>query len=122
VLYDKAKDEDLILSVQFHTYLYAVCRRLWLKQLQQRKKDPIFPNDKEEEALPEVEDALADHERKELQFEKLGQALQVLGSPCREVLTDFYTNRLSMQQIAEKYGYTNTDNAKTQKYKCLQRL
>jgi hypothetical protein len=27
-----------------------------------------------------------------------------------------------MEEIAEKFGYTNADNAKTQKYKCLQRL
>jgi hypothetical protein len=27
-----------------------------------------------------------------------------------------------MDEIAEKFGYTNADNAKTQKYKCLQRL
>jgi hypothetical protein len=27
-----------------------------------------------------------------------------------------------MDEIAEKFGYTNADNAKNQKYKCLQRL
>jgi hypothetical protein len=27
-----------------------------------------------------------------------------------------------MQQLAEMFGYTNADNAKNQKYKCLMRL
>jgi len=27
-----------------------------------------------------------------------------------------------MQDIAEEFGYTNAENAKTQKYKCLNRL
>ena len=27
-----------------------------------------------------------------------------------------------MQEIAAEFGYTNADNAKTQKYKCLLRL
>mgnify|MGYP007089529830 CR=1 FL=1 len=27
-----------------------------------------------------------------------------------------------MQEIAADFGYTNSDNAKTQKYKCLVRL
>jgi hypothetical protein len=27
-----------------------------------------------------------------------------------------------METIREKFGYTNADNAKNQKYKCLQRL
>lgn len=122
VLYDKAKKENFVLTAQLHTYLYAVCKRLWLKQLQQRHKDPIFPNKIEEETLPEVEDALEEHAAQEVQFKKLGQSLRQLGSPCREILTDFYSHGLSMQQITEKYHYTNTDNAKTQKYKCLQRL
>jgi hypothetical protein len=28
----------------------------------------------------------------------------------------------SMEEITEKFGYTNADNAKNQKYKCLKRL
>lgn len=122
ILYDKAKTDNFVLTAQFHTYLYAVCKRLWLKQLQQRKKDPIFPNKEENEASPDIEDALTNHENRELQFKKLSQALRELGSPCNEVLTDFYSHGMSMQQIATKHHYTNTDNAKTQKYKCLQRL
>jgi len=27
-----------------------------------------------------------------------------------------------MQEICERFGYTNADNAKNQKYKCLMRL
>ena len=50
--------------------------------------------------------------------ESLGQ----LGEPCRTILEDFFIRDFSMQQITEKMGYTNTDNAKNQKYKCLIRL
>ncbi|RZK15573.1 MAG: sigma-70 family RNA polymerase sigma factor, partial [Flavobacterium sp.] len=48
--------------------------------------------------------------------------LDHLGEPCKTIIQDFYIHNLSMQDICEKFGYTNTDNAKTQKYKCLQRL
>jgi hypothetical protein len=34
----------------------------------------------------------------------------------------FYFENKSMVQIGEQFGYTNADNAKTQKYKCLTRL
>ena len=50
------------------------------------------------------------------------KALENLGEPCKTIIQDFYIHNLSMQDICEKFGYTNTDNAKTQKYKCLQRL
>ena len=52
----------------------------------------------------------------------MNNSLIELGEPCSELIKDFYINKLSMEQIAEKFGYTNADNAKTQKYKCLQRL
>ena len=45
-----------------------------------------------------------------------------LGEPCRTILEDYYVNKLSMMEICEKFGYTNADNAKNQKYKCLMRL
>jgi predicted DNA-binding protein YlxM (UPF0122 family) len=45
-----------------------------------------------------------------------------LGEPCCTLIQDYYWQDLSMETIAEKFGYTNADNAKNQKYKCLQRL
>lgn len=48
--------------------------------------------------------------------------MENLGEPCKTLLKDFYVYKLSMDEISEKFGYTNSDNAKTQKYKCLQRL
>jgi DNA-directed RNA polymerase specialized sigma24 family protein len=49
-------------------------------------------------------------------------ALGELGEPCKTIIEDYYIHGRSMQEICEKFGYTNADNAKTQKYKCLQRL
>jgi RNA polymerase sigma factor (sigma-70 family) len=69
-----------------------------------------------------VEEDVEEHEEKDLQFVKMQSALDHLGEPCKTIIQDFYIHSLSMQDICEKFGYTNTDNAKTQKYKCLQRL
>jgi len=49
-------------------------------------------------------------------------ALQRLGEPCRGLLEAYYLQKRNMQDIADDYGYTNADNAKNQKYKCLVRL
>jgi len=58
----------------------------------------------------------------EQKYKIMDQSLLMLGEPCTTILKDFYLNKISMQEIADKMGYTNTDNAKNQKYKCLQRL
>jgi DNA-directed RNA polymerase specialized sigma24 family protein len=74
-----------------------------------------------QEYLP-VEDEVEQHNERDMQFTKMQSALQLLGEPCKTIIEDFYINNRSMQEICESFGYTNADNAKTQKYKCLQRL
>ena len=49
-------------------------------------------------------------------------SLGLLGEPCKTLITDYYVKHMSMEEIADKFGYTNSNNAKNQKYKCLQRL
>ncbi|HWK99756.1 MAG TPA: sigma-70 family RNA polymerase sigma factor, partial [Parapedobacter sp.] len=120
VLYDNVKRRDFALTSQLKTYIYAVCRRLWLKQL--GSKDRTFRDVAAYEDVIAVEEDLAVHEEKDLQLTMMEQALDELGEPCKGIIHDFYIANMSMQEICDKFGYTNSDNAKTQKYKCLQRL
>ena len=50
------------------------------------------------------------------------QAISHLGEPCKSLLEAYYLQKQNMQVIAASFGYTNADNAKNQKYKCLMRL
>ena len=120
VLYNKIKSGNFELSSKLKTYIYSVSRRIWLKKLTQQSKKSNNISDFEDVVAVEVDMEL--HEEKDKQFEKMQSALVHLGEPCKTIIQDFYINNLSMQDISEKFGYTNTDNAKTQKYKCLQRL
>lgn len=121
VLYEKATDTTFVLESKLKTYIYAVCKRLWLKQLYLNGKQEVVTGDPDiRESEPEIN--LQEHEEKEQLFDQMETALKKLGSPCKNLLKDFYERQMSMQEIADKYGYTNTANAKTQKYKCLQRL
>jgi len=120
VVYNKIQSGDFELTSKLKTYIYSISRRIWLKKLAQQSKKTN--NISEFEDVIAVEEDLEQHEAKDLQFDKMDSALQQLGEPCKTIIQDFYINNLSMQDISEKFGYTNTDNAKTQKYKCLQRL
>ncbi|WP_457287705.1 RNA polymerase sigma factor [Pedobacter sp. UYP24] len=120
VLYNKIKSGDFELSSKLKTYIYSVCRRIWLKKLAQQSRKTNNIADFEDVLSEDID--VEDHGQKEEQFNKMHSALIHLGEPCKTIIQDFYINNLSMQDISEKFGYTNTDNAKTQKYKCLQRL
>lgn len=125
VLYEKVRAGSFDLHSQLKTYIYAVGRRLWLKQLAQKSRYMVRDIDvdaTDATAAGQVGDDLVDHEERNRQFELMGESLGRLGEPCRTLLEDFYIRHLSMQDITEKFGYTNADNAKTQKYKCLMRL
>jgi RNA polymerase sigma factor (sigma-70 family) len=52
----------------------------------------------------------------------IAQCLDQLGETCRKVLMYYYFDEMSMQEIADKLGFANTDTAKTKKYKCKQKL
>jgi RNA polymerase sigma factor (sigma-70 family) len=120
VLYNKIKKGDFELNSKLKTFLYSVCRRLWLKRLSQMNRYGGDLHDFQDH-LP-VEDDVEEQGERDIQFGKMQGALGMLGEPCKTIIEDFYIHNRSMQEICESFGYTNADNAKTQKYKCLQRL
>lgn len=121
VLYEKARSGSFELNCQIRTYLYSVAKRLWLKKL--NKSDRRMANfDDANEMEIGVDDSVNEHEKKEAAFEMMRSSIDSLGEPCRSLLAAFYFNNKNMQEIAEDFGYTNAENAKTQKYKCLMRL
>jgi RNA polymerase sigma factor (sigma-70 family) len=117
--YERLSQQDFELTCKIKTYLYAVCRKLWLQRLAHRNK---FLRIEEGERVADVDEAMHEIEVRERNFSVMGQSLDKLGEPCRSILEDYYLKGLSMDKITEKFGYTNSDNTKNQKYKCLQRL
>ncbi len=120
VLYEKAKSGSFELHAQLKTYLYAVCRRLWLKRLAFNKRFSGDLANAPESIATEEDIELYEHRSQD--FDLMEQALQHLGEPCKELLESYYIRKRNMSEIAKEFGYTNAENAKNQKYKCLMRL
>jgi len=120
VLFEKARSGNFELNCQIKTYVYSVCRRIWLKRLQQYNRYSV-----QMESLAEVvsvEEDIEEHEKRDEEFLMLEKAVVNLGEPCKSLIEAFYFQKRNMQEIASQFGYTNADNAKNQKYKCLMRL
>lgn len=120
VLYEKSRLDSFQLTCQIKTYLYSVCRRLWLKRLQQLQR--FNPAVELKEEIVAVDEELELHEKKNDDFLLMEEAMGKIGEPCKSLLEAYYLQKKSMPEIADHFGYTNADNAKTQKYKCLIRL
>jgi RNA polymerase sigma factor (sigma-70 family) len=120
VLYEKAKSPDFELTCQIKTYLYSVSRRLWLKKLQHARR--IETQIENFDQLVPVEEDLDEHEKLTNQYLIMRTAMGKIGEPCKSLIEAFYVHQKNMNEIAGFFGYTNADNAKNQKYKCLVRL
>lgn len=120
VLYEKVRSGTFELNCQIKTFVYSVSRRLWLKRLQQQNRYSA-PGDSMETVVA-VDEDLEDHEQRNAEFEMMEKALSNIGEPCKSLLEAYYLQKQNMQIIAANFGYTNADNAKNQKYKCLMRL
>lgn len=119
VLYQKVQSGSFELNCQLRTFVYSICRRLWLKRLMHQNRYSLYEN---YDDVVLVDDEVEDHEQRNAEFGMMEKAMNSLGEPCRSLLEAFYLQKKGMQEIAASFGYTNADNAKTQKYKCLMRL
>lgn len=120
VVYEKAISGSFELNCLLKTYLYSICRRLWLKRLQQLQRYGSLIENIDETVV--VDEDLELHEKHNTDFILMENAMSKIGEPCKSLLDAYYIQKKNMQEIAADFGYTNADNAKTQKYKCLVRL
>ena len=119
VLYEKVQTGTFELNCQIKTFVYSVSRRLWLKRLMHQSRMAITDN---QEEVVAVDDEVEEHEKRNTEFSMMEKAMSGLGEPCKSLLEAFYLQKKNMQDIATSFGYTNAENAKNQKYKCLMRL
>jgi len=119
VLYEKVLSGTFELNCQIKTFVYSVSKRLWLKRLMQQNRFSIYDGHEE---VVSVDEEIEEHEKRNIEFIMMEKAMSGLGEPCKSLLEAFYLQKRSMQEIATGFGYTNSENAKNQKYKCLMRL
>ena len=119
IIIENARKPDFKLKSAFKTYLYSVCRNVWYANVRKRTD---FDKFKDYEQYIDVSATVEEKQKTEDQLSLIDACIERLGEPCKSLLLGFYHFRKSMQTLAEDLGYSNADHAKSQKYKCLQRL
>lgn len=120
VFYEKVSKDGVTLNCRINTYITSISKNLWLNRVKQLNKTARSIDDEFDKA--DTTKDVSSYIEKEQELERLMVALDKLGEPCSKLLKVFYFGKKNMQQITTEFGYTNTDNAKNQKYKCLNRL
>jgi len=112
VFWQKAVSGNLVLTSKISTYVYSICQNLWRKELDRKKR----LSNEEKDGVE-----YTDFDSKE-RARIIQECINDLGETCRNVLIYYYYDGLSMQDIADKLGFANTNTAKTKKYKCKKKL
>jgi len=119
VIYQKQQKENLLLSCSFSTYLYSVCRLLWLKQLEKRKQQ--YTVTEESGIYVEVNENILDifnlNEKYKLYQDHFGR----LSFSCQKVLELFLAG-IPLKEIANILGFKSEQYAKKRKYQCKEKL
>ncbi len=123
ILFEKAKSGSLELSCKLSTYVTAVAKNIWTNKQLEKKRLFVANYEIDEDALHlDISNDIQTFNILELHSKSLLQSLKKLGEPCTKLINSFYIQHKTMQWIADTFGYTNAENAKSQKYKCLNRL
>lgn len=121
ILYNKISLNQLVLTSSFKTYMYSVCRNLWLQKLNKRKA--IFDKLSDVEVFIDLpKDMLQEASIAETEMHRIIQ-IHFLSLPedCQKVLRLFIKN-IPLREIAGIMGFKTENYAKTRKYLCKQDL
>jgi len=119
IVYKRIRSGDLVLSCKFSTFLYAICKNIWIqerkKHLQRAEKlrrhtlevhDPGPADD------PLLQDHLTD---------LFNKHFEALSKDCQKILS-MYFNNFSIEDIRAAMNYKDLHHTADRKYRCKKSL
>jgi RNA polymerase sigma factor (sigma-70 family) len=118
VLYRKIRSGKFSLNCTLSTYIYSICRLLWLKELQRKGR---YQSSELEEVM-----CLSDGEDRSQGFEEIKKELFIrhfneLSKDCKKIL-NLYLNGIPVSEITKSMGFRSDQYTMERKYRCKQRL
>ena len=117
VIYQKIRDKGLVLTCTFSTYLFAVCKNIWMHDLRKNRYQPV--EDSKLDVLGE--DPEQDEEMQEKLKDLYRYHFSRLSKDCQEILR-LHFNRVPLADIQRILGYSSEHYTSDRKYRCKQSL
>ena len=108
VLLRNVSDPQFKIQHAIRTYLYSICKNLWLKQLNKKKKMGFVQSIDHEnkETVLIAEDTLEEKQAREKHHLRLEECMQQLKEDARRLLQLTFYQKLSDKDIAPLMGYS----------------
>lgn len=118
VLYKKVKSPDFKLTSSLYTFLYAICRNLWLKKLRKSGNEGVTLEGDVEYIDENVEE---EELTREAQYQLYRKKFRELGEGCRKLLQLSMAGK-RMREIVAQLGMSSEQYARKRKFQCKQQL
>ncbi len=119
IIYNKSNKNDFSLDCDFATYLYSICKILWLKELRKKKNEKS--NNKELQDFLKYQDDIIGSDGVSEKYAVYYKYISKLDYDCQKILRLFYDG-VNAQEIANIMGYKNDQIARSKKYKCKEKV
>lgn len=119
ILVRKLRQENFVLTASLKTYIMAIAKNIWLKQLNAkavRQRETILYNDA---FFASINQSI---EQDRTYWDKLQTYLTRITHHCRGLIHDMFFRKKTIQQIQQEYGYSTKHNAQNQKHKCIEQI
>lgn len=121
VIFRRLKEESFTITCSFKTYIFSICKNLWLKELERRKLERTKINNPEEFETSDcdIEEPVTtpEHDR----YRMYQAHFLSLSKDCQKVLR-LFMEKVSLKEIANIMGYASEKYAKKRKYQCKEML
>jgi len=116
----KARENAINLNCSLKTYIYAICRNLWLKKIKADKLDLI--------SYDEIDDTIYSAEVIEEELYNVSHAHLLyqkhfvrMSPTCQKLLESFLEGK-TFKEITEEMNFENEGYARKKKYRCVKLL
>ena len=121
IIFRKLKENGgLDLSASFSTYMYSICRLLWLKHLREIRKIEIDPLNRDLEERIEFEEP-SPVQDKDLRMAIYQRVLATIPEDCQKILR-LTAQDVSAKEIADQLGFRSEGYVRKRRHFCKEYL
>jgi RNA polymerase sigma factor (sigma-70 family) len=119
VYFEQVQVNKLELKQSDQAYLFGISRNLWNKRFGENNKKVSI---EEMGNFFDETKALIDPGYEEVSSIRLLRLLTKAGGRCMELLSAFYYEKLDLNEVAQRFGFSGSRSATVQKFKCLEKV
>lgn len=118
-LYRKVTNKNLALEKSsLKTYFISICKLMWLKSLERKRKKP---EDELKEEVLSLQEELNDEIEITQRYKLYQDHFQKLSEDCRKLLTMFL-KKVPVKEITLKMNFSSDSYTKKRKFQCKEKL